>query len=88
MERYEMEMLGKLFPLFRRLKSTVKRWPHQERLDPNEPMGCGFPVCAMVDMKPIRFQSLCNFTGWMRQEGHVRRIIEVQKGGCEDASKQ
>lgn len=69
----------------RRLKSTVKRWPHQERLDPNEPMGCGFPVCAMVDMKPIRFQSLCNFTGWMRQEGHVRRIIEVQKGGCEDA---
>ncbi|TRY69476.1 hypothetical protein TCAL_03259 [Tigriopus californicus] len=69
----------------RRLGATVKRWPHQERLDPNEPLGCGFPVCAMVDMKPMRFQSLCNFTGWMQQEGHVRRVIEVQKGGCEDA---
>ena len=63
------------------------RWKHTEQLDDGEPKGCGFPVCAVVDMRTKRFKSMCAFVAWMREEGRVRQVIEVQKGGCEDASE-
>ena len=70
------------------MDAVVQRWPHQEGLDPTEPtLGCGYPVCAVVDMKPKRFTSLCNLTSWMMEHGLERRVLEVQKGACEDASK-
>ena len=77
-------------PFFpRKLTSPVLRWPHEERLDPSEPsLGCGFPVCAVIDMRPKRFVSMCNLTAWMKQEGMERRVVEVQKGACEDASEK
>ncbi len=74
--------------LLRALSAPVKRWPHQEALDSSEPLlGCGFPVCTIVDMRPKRFLSLCNLTAWMKEQGLERRVLEVQKGACEDASK-
>lgn len=72
---------------FRKLTAPVKRWEHKAKIDSSEPNGCGFPVCAAVDMRPKRFKSLCSMAAWMKEEGMNRRIFEVQKGGCEDVSK-
>ena len=72
----------------RKLKAPVVRWEHKERLDETEPeLGCGFPVCAVVDSRPKRFVSMCKFAAWMKEEGLTRRVIQVQKGGCEDVSE-
>ena len=72
----------------RRLNAPVKRWEHKEGLEDNEPKGsCGFPVCVVIDSRPKRFKSLCALVGWMKEEGMTRRVLEVQKGSCEDASK-
>jgi len=30
---------------------------------------------------------MCHLVKWMAEEGKVRRVVEVQKGGCEDASE-
>ena len=38
-------------------------------------------------MRPKRFKSMCALVAWMKDEGMTRRVIEVQKGGCEDVSK-
>ncbi len=72
---------------FRKLNADVLRWDHKERLDESEPEGCGFPVCALVDSRPKRFVSLCALAGWMREQGLERRVLELQKGGCEDVSE-
>ena len=66
----------------------MKRWDHKEKLDESEPDGCGFPVCAVVDMRVKRFKSMCAFVEWVNTEGHLRRVFEIQKGGCEDASEK
>ena len=65
----------------------MKRWEHKVKLDAGEPDGCGFPVCAIVDGRPKRFVSLCNFTAWMEEMGLTRRVFELQKGTCEDVSE-
>ena len=71
----------------RNLQRIVNRWEHKEGLNKEDPDGCGFPICVDVDMRPKRFESMCSFTKWMKENGHERRIFEVQKGGCEDVSK-
>ena len=35
-----------------RLTGEVRRWEHKAKLDPGEPDGCGYPVCAIVDGRP------------------------------------
>ncbi len=65
----------------RSLTANVRRWRHRD-----EARGCGPPICAIVDMRPKRFKSMCSLIKWMKQEGHYRRVFEVQKGSCEDAS--
>jgi hypothetical protein len=30
---------------------------------------------------------MCDLVKWMVEEGKVRQVFEVQKGGCEDASE-
>ena len=52
-----------------------------------EQPGCGFPVCAMIDMKPKRFKSLCRLIEYMKDQNMVRRVLHIQKGDCADASK-
>ena len=69
------------------MTGEVRRWEHKAKLDPGEPDGCGYPVCAIVDGRPKRFVSLCNFTAWMEEMGLTRRVFELQKGGCEDVSE-
>jgi len=39
--------------------------------------------CRLV----CRFTSLCQLAGWMEEEGLERRVLEIQKGGCEDVSE-
>ena len=70
-----------------RLTEAVRRWEHKVNLDPREPEGCGYPVCVIVDARPKRFVSLCNFTAWAEEMGLTRRVFELQKGGCEDVSE-
>ena len=69
------------------LKQELDRWPHKEEIHKEDPPGCGFPVCVDVDMRPKRFESMCRFVKWLKENGHERRIFAVQKGGCEDVSK-
>ena len=71
----------------RNINKKLRRWDHHEGLDPDEPKGCGYPICVDVDMRPKRFKSICSFVKWLRDNNHVRRIFLVQKGGCEDVSK-
>ena len=71
----------------RNINKKLRRWDHHEGLDPDEPKGCGYPICVDVDMRPKRFKSMCSFVKWLRDNNHVRRIFLVQKGGCEDVSK-
>lgn len=60
-------------------------WPM--RPDSKGPPGCGFPVCAMIDMKPKRFKSLCRLVEYMKEKNMVRRVLHIQKGDCAEASK-
>ena len=69
------------------LKQELNRWPHKEGVHKEDPPGCGFPICVDVDMRPKRFESMCRFVKWLKENGHERRIFAVQKGGCEDVSK-
>ena len=57
------------------------------RPDKEDPPGCGFPVCAMIDMKPKRFKSLCRLVEYMKEKNMFRRVLHIQKGDCADASK-
>ena len=34
------------------MTGEVRRWEHKAKLDPGEPDGCGYPVCAIVDGRP------------------------------------
>jgi len=59
-------------------------WPYRERLDKKEPRGCGFPICAEIDMIPKRFTSLCAFAEWMKTQGQEKRVFMVQKQDCQN----
>merc|ERR1712106_513945 len=64
---------------------TVKRYSYKEGIIPGEPEGCGRPVCALIDSRPIRFASLCQLFNHMTNEGMYSRVLHIQKGDCADA---
>ena len=68
-------------------KRKVARFPYKEGIQRDEPDGCGRPVCALIDTRPMRFSSLCQLVKTMSDEGHYHRILHVQKGDCADASE-
>ena len=70
----------------RALNSTIINTWKMTPEEGGEP-GCGFPVCAMIDMKPKRFKSICRLIEYMNKENMVRRVLHIQKGDCADASE-
>ena len=54
--------------------------------DHKKKLGCGVPVCTIIDMKVKSFRSLCDLAAYMNENGMHRRVMEVQKGSCENSS--
>lgn len=69
----------------RDLDALVQRWEYRSGLDPEDVDGCGSPVCANIDSRPIRFRSWCHLAKWMMANEHIRRFLHIQKGDCADA---
>ena len=65
----------------RPLDAEVQRWPYEGR------SGCGRPICVLVDSRPVRFRSFCEFWEWLERDQIERRFFHLQKGDCADASK-
>merc|ERR1711915_667350 len=62
----------------------VEPFPHEEFMD-EEGMGCGNPVCVIIDAKPRRFRSLCQMAKFLRMNNRAEKYINfVQKGDCYD----
>ena len=49
-------MYSKMLFKNRNINKKLRRWEHHEGLDPDEPKGCGYPICVDVDMRPKRFK--------------------------------
>ena len=52
-----------------------------------DPEGCGFPICVLIDARPKRFRSLCQFIKYIKEESLHFRMFHIQKGDCTAASK-
>ena len=65
----------------------VRRYEQKPRIVPNEAIGCGAPVCVLLDSRPKRFPSMCSFIGFVVTYALNQRIFHVQKGDCAYASK-
>merc|ERR1712037_371167 len=66
-------------------EGKIARYSYKEGIIPGEPEGCGRPVCAIIDSRPIRFASLCQLFNHMTNEGMYSRVLHIQKGDCADA---
>jgi len=63
-------------------QKTVKEWKKDE-LDPGyAKMGCGNPICVLLDRRPVRFHSLCHFNREVAARG--AQVNYIQKGECYD----
>ena len=69
----------------RSLREDVNRWKMDAYQD--DPPGCGFPICTIIDSKPKRFRSTCDLAGYMKENGLYQRVLHFQKGDCADASE-
>jgi len=58
----------------------VKPLPHQPFKE--DPKGCGNPICVVLDQKPRRFPSLCQFRKWLLDTSRDYQINYIQKGDC------
>ena len=75
----------------RKYNAIVKRQPigirFREGIRKEDKAGCGIPLCTIVDMKIKTFKSMCDLVEWMEDSGKYRTVMEIQKGACENASK-
>jgi len=47
-------------------------------------MGCGYPVCVVLDKRPMRFKSICALIGHLSIENRLKQMNYIQKGDCYD----
>ena len=69
----------------RSLRAKLNRWDMDTFQD--DPPGCGFPICTIIDAKPKRFRSVCELARYMKEKGLYQRVLHFQKGDCADASE-
>ena len=68
-------------------ENKVKKSPRGLTYKDHKPrIGCGVPVCTIIDMKIKTFRSICDMAKYLDENGMHRRVFEVQKGSCENAS--
>merc|ERR1711962_83840 len=55
-------------------------WAHK----PNEKAGpgCGNPICVLIDARPERFKSMCDFIHYIDDNKLRYRMFHIQKGDC------
>ena len=49
--------------------------------------GCGNPICVILDKKPVRFSSVCQFVNFLCNNNRRQQVNFIQKGDCYDISK-
>ena len=49
--------------------------------------GCGNPICVILDKKPVRFTSICQFINYLCNNNRQKQVNFIQKGDCYDISK-
>ena len=49
--------------------------------------GCGNPVCVVIDTKPMRFRSICQYLRVICDANRKEQMNFLQKGDCYDISK-
>ena len=49
--------------------------------------GCGNPLCVIIDRKPMRFLSVCEFVNYVSINQRKQQVNFIQKGDCYDISK-
>merc|ERR1711974_78836 len=59
--------------------------PHQPH--PEDPKGCGNPLCVVLDRKVYRFPSLCTYSSHICNENRKDQMNFIQKGDCYDISE-
>lgn len=86
--RKKSEAKGKEGKKARPLDVKVNRFKHKDMLGEKDVEGsCGRPICALIDSRPKRFASLCNFTLFLKENHLSRQLFHIQKGDCADASE-
>jgi len=58
-------------------------WSHQPHK--KDPPGCGNPICVLIDARPERFKSMCQFVHYLEDNNLHRRMFHIQKGDCLNA---
>ena len=66
----------------KRLQLHPEPFPHQAQDD--APKGCGNPLCVIIDRKPMRFHSLCEFVNYLVLNNRKQQVNFIQKGDCYD----
>jgi len=72
----EVSQRGSTEPVTKKVK-PLPHLPFKE-----DPKGCGNPICVVLDQKPRRFPSLCQFRKWLLDTSRDCQINYIQKGDC------
>jgi len=59
--------------------------PHECPKRSYEKCGCGYPICVLIDSRPVRFESLQHFSKHLRRHELSFRMYHIQKGDCAHA---
>merc|ERR1719233_2616952 len=58
--------------------------PFQHKPYKKDPKGCGNPICVVIDGKPRRFKSLCEYSEFACKNSRKNQMNFIQKGDCYD----
>merc|ERR1719430_2685613 len=64
------------------LSKKVKPFPHKP--SEKDPKGCGNPICVVIDRKPRRFKSICEYSKFACENSRKNQMNFIQKGDCYD----
>merc|ERR1719430_2060044 len=64
------------------LSKKVKPFPHEP--SEKDPKGCGNPICVVIDRKPRRFKSICEYSKFACENSRKNQMNFIQKGDCYD----
>merc|ERR1719233_257912 len=65
-----------------KVNTQPKSIPHKPSAD--DPPGCGNPICVVIDRKPMRFRSICEYSKWACDNSRKNQMNFIQKGDCYD----
>merc|ERR1712179_525707 len=65
-----------------KIQKEVKKWEKNPEDEDYAKLGCGNPICVVIDRRPVRYHSLCHFNKEIGLRGS--QVNFIQKGNCYD----